>query len=213
MLMANSTSGKPIDQNRQANNTLLTDLKRRQTCQGAQMTSGLRWLPPLLAAATVLNGCAGAAISSGTFAVKASVRDGLDEPAAQGDAEAQYRLGKSWCCMGPGFDTQTATQWLCRAARQGHAEALFELGRIYDGEISRTPAPGQKIMRMINAKSSPPHALAFFGLAADAGHEDAAARRKILEQAASVDTRRQAEALRADFAGSCEYQAVFPEGS
>lgn len=177
------------------------------------MTSGLRWLPPLLAAANVLQGCAGAAISSGTYAVKASAREGLSEPAAQGDAEAQYRLGKSWCCMGPGFDTQTATEWLCRAAKQGHPEALFELGRIYDGEISRTPAPGQKIMRLIRAKASPPHALAFFGLAANAGHEDAPARLKDLEQVMDADARHRADALRADFEGSCEYRSVFPEAA
>jgi len=175
------------------------------------MTSGLRWCLLLLAAAVALQGCAGAAISGGTYAVKASARDGLSGPAAEGDAEAQFKLGMSWCCMGPGFDTQTATQWLCRAARQGHPEALYELGRIYDGEISRTPAPGQKVMRLIRAKSSPAHALAFFGLAADSGYGDASGRRDALAKQADADTRQQADALRADFQSSCEYDAVFPE--
>lgn len=176
------------------------------------MTHIHRWLTPLLAATVVLQGCAGAAISSGTYAVKAGAREELSEPAARGDADAQYRLGKSWCCMGPGFDTQTATEWLCRAASQRHPEALFELGRIYDGEISRTPAPGQKIMRLIRAKTSAPHALAFFALAADAGHAEAQARVRGLEQTADADTLRQAAALRKHFDGSCEYQVVFPKG-
>ena len=173
------------------------------TCQSA-------WPAVLLCAIALLQGCAGAAISSSTYALKASGRDALREPATRGDPEAQYELGKSWCCMGPGFDTQTATEWLCRAARQGHPDALFELGRIYDGEISRTPAPGQKVLRMFRAKSSPAHALAFFGLAADAGHAEAISKRQNLNQKANPNTRAEAVALRADYDTSCEYQAVFP---
>ena len=169
-----------------------------------------RWMPGIVAAVAFLQGCAGAAISSSTYAAKASGRDALRVRADQGEAQAQYELGKLWCCMGPGFDTQTATQWLCRAALQGHPESLFELGRIYEGDISRTPAPGQKLLRMIRAEASPAHALAFYSLAADAGHSEAAARREALDREADSATRRHAGSLTADYDGSCEYESVFP---
>lgn len=54
-------------------------------------------------------------------------------PRAQaGDKEAQYQLGKAYCCgYGVGYDTQTALAWLCKAGVQGHAGAQYELGRYY----------------------------------------------------------------------------------
>jgi len=125
--------------------------------------------------------------------------------------EAAYELGRAWCCMGPGFDTQTATHWLCRAAAHGHAGALFELGRIYQGEVSRTPAPGQKLMRLLTADKSLAHALAFHTLAGRAGHAEAAARAAELATEADQATRARAGALAADFHDQCEYDAVFVE--
>ncbi len=157
----------------------------------------------------LLNGCAGVAISSGTYAVKSADREALQPRAEAGDAQAQYSLGMSWCCMGPGFDTQTSTQWLCRAATHGNAEALYELGRIYQGEISRTPAPGQKLVRLLTANSSPAHALAFYTLAAHAGHAEAATRQAQLEAASDEATRLSAQAIQQDFSGQCEYDSVF----
>ncbi|MCB1928732.1 MAG: sel1 repeat family protein [Rhodocyclaceae bacterium] len=168
----------------------------------------LLWVAALCAA---LQGCAGVAISSGTYAVKASGREALLDAAEAGDAQAQYELGKSWCCMGPGFDTETATRWLCRAAAQGHGAALYELGRIYDGDVSRTPAPGQKLVRLLSAESSPAHALAFHRLAAQAGHEPAAQRLAQLDAAASSALRAEARALAADIGSHCEYRQVFAD--
>lgn len=168
-----------------------------------------RWLAWVGVVCVALQGCAGVAISSGTYAVKASGREALLEAAEAGDAQAQYELGKSWCCMGPGFDTETATRWLCRAAVQGHGAALYELGRIYDGDVSRTPAPGQKLVRLLSAESSPAHALAFHRMAADGGHATAASRLAELEAAASPGLRAEARALETDIGAHCEYRQVF----
>ena len=46
------------------------------------------------------------------------------QKAKAGDAEAQYRLGKAYCCGDQGFfDTEQAVIWWCKAARQGHSKA------------------------------------------------------------------------------------------
>jgi len=127
----------------------------------------------LLAIVLAATGCAGVAINGGTLAAKSMSRAELTELAEQGDLEAQYELGRSHCCMGVGFSTQTATEWYCKAAARGHSGAMYELGRIYLGDISRTPAPLQKVMRAVTAKRSEPHAYYWLALAAEQGHEQA----------------------------------------
>ncbi len=50
--------------------------------------------------------------------------------AEAGDVEAQFRLGESYCCgYGVGHDTARALYWMCRAGKQGHVEAQYELAR------------------------------------------------------------------------------------
>jgi len=159
-----------------------------------------------------LNACVGVATNTSTLAVKASKRDELQPLAEAGDAAAQYELGLSHCCMGPGFDTQTATEWLCRAARQENTDAMFELGRIYSGDVSRTPAPGQKLMKALRARDSAPHAWLWLNLAAERGHEEAGAKRDAMAGDMSADDLRAADAMRADWALlPCEYRDVFPD--
>ncbi len=59
-------------------------------------------------------------------------REALRQRAEQGDADAQYQLGMSYCCgYGPGRTETQARAWLCRAAAQGHVEAQFQLGQVY----------------------------------------------------------------------------------
>ena len=163
----------------------------------------------LAALFVALTGCAAAAIGGGTYAVKAAKRDELRPQAQAGDAEAQYRLGQSWCCMGPGFDTQTATEWLCKAAAQDHALAAYELGRIYDGEVSRTPAPGQKLLRLATAKRSTAHALAFYELAASLGNAAAEAKQRDLANEAGSVERDHAARIAVNVSASCTYDQVF----
>ncbi len=91
--------------------------------------------------AAALMGCAGAVIQGAKGGLNSKVRDDNLEAANAGDANAQYLVGKSYCCSVEGVDngfynTQTATQYLCMAARQGHGEAAFMLGEIHSGKRS-----------------------------------------------------------------------------
>ncbi|MEZ5997944.1 MAG: hypothetical protein R3B98_04560 [Hyphomonas sp.] len=163
-----------------------------------------------LGASLGTGGCVAAGVGGATYAVKASQRAGLEADAAAGDPVAQYELGLSHCCMGPGFSTQTATEWLCRSARQGYAPAQYELGRIYAGEISRTPTPGQKVIRAVTAKSDPVSSYVWFRLSADGGLEKAEAR--TTEAAAEMTEQDMADAgalMRAWESMPCEYADVF----
>lgn len=164
----------------------------------------------LLIVVIVLSGCVGATMGASTLAMKAGPRDELQPLAEGGDSAAQYELGKSYCCMGVGFDTQTATEWLCKAARQGNADAMYELGRIYQGDISRTLAPGQKLMQAMNAKESRPHAHLWLSLAASADHPDAQKRLAKLKKSINTNDGVIANRLQAAWRNApCEYETVF----
>lgn len=167
----------------------------------------------LLLSATACAGCVGAAMSASTLAVKSAPRDELLPLAEAGDSSAQYELGKSYCCMGVGFDTQTATEWLCKAARQGNADAMYELGRIYDGDVSRTLSPGQKVMQALQAKESPVHAYMWLSLATSIDYPAAKDRlakvRKKIKSGDDAIANRLKEAWQR---APCEYDEVFAPG-
>lgn len=161
-------------------------------------------------AACSVGGCVGAAVNASTLAVKGASRGELAKRAEAGDDVAQYELGVSYCCMGPGFDTQTATQWLCEAARQGNADAMFELGRIYLGDVSRSLAPGQKLMRQFTAKSSSPHAYVWLSRSAELGHEHAAEKLASLTEGMDRDGISEAQRLNRLWPDvECTYDDVF----
>lgn len=139
----------------------------------------------LAAIALSLKGCIGAATvagaAAGSLAVQATVRNQNMELAQQGDAKAQAKVGSSYCCSGPGYSVQKATEWLCKSARQEHAPAFYELGRIYIGELSRIPHPGVYISAEVTAKKNLPLSLMWLKLAADAGNKKAARKIRALE--------------------------------
>ncbi|TNE30703.1 MAG: sel1 repeat family protein [Alphaproteobacteria bacterium] len=158
-------------------------------------------------------GCVAAGIGGTTYAVKASARGNYVQAAEAGDAEAQFKLGQSHCCMGPGFSTQRATEWLCRAAHQDHRRAQYELGRIYLGEVSRTPAPGQKILRAVTARSDPEVAFVWLTLASADGDEDAQGKLAKLTEKMPEAAVLSAHGKLADWREMpCEYHSVFPQG-
>ncbi len=160
----------------------------------------------------LVSGCVGAAVNSTTYAVKAAPRAELEPLAEAGDAEAQYELGKSYCCMGPGFDTQKATKWLCRAARQENGEAMLELGRIYLGDVSRTAAPGQKLLRAFSAKEAKPVAYVWLTRASNNGHEKAQEWLDTLTTRMTEEDLRRAEVIDDKWPNvPCEYNQVFGE--
>ncbi len=54
------------------------------------------------------------------------------DAATRGDAQAQYELGKSYCCgWGAGRTDARAVYWFCKAALQNHPLAQYELGRFF----------------------------------------------------------------------------------
>ena len=164
----------------------------------------------LFVMAVVLSGCVAAAVNTTTIAVKSAPRGELQPQAEAGDANAQYELGKSYCCMGPGFDTQTATEWFCKSARQGNADAMYELGRVYLGDVSRSPAPGQKLLRAISAKRNSTSAYLWLSRAAANNHTDAVAKLDNLKGSISADELAEAINLDASWPNvPCEYSDVF----
>lgn len=97
--------------------------------------------------------------------------------AEQGDAEAEYQLGMSYCCgYGPGRTEIEARKWLCRAALQGHEQAQYQLGRLYGFGIKKQP---------FSTPQYEDYAYLWYGLAAAQGNQLAASYLLALEQTMS----------------------------
>jgi TPR repeat protein len=137
-------------------------------------------------AVVTLCGCISSAIEGGHIAADTSARSGYEKDAIQGNKEAQYKLGESWCCStdkksGSAYDTVTAVKWLCASARQGYAPAMYKLGKIYTGDL----IDGIRLLRrattginesMSGNTVSMPVGFAWLKLASTYGSEDAAER-------------------------------------
>jgi len=110
--------------------------------------------------------------------------------AEQGDAQAQYQLGKSWCCgYGPGYNTAHALYWFCRAARQGYAPAQFQIGQLYGVRTRQKP---------LSLAQEKVYAYAWYGLAAAQGHTLAASYQYALGDDLSANQLKMAQAWAAD---------------
>ncbi len=92
----------------------------------------------------LLTGCFAPVVEGVRQGADAVKRSTLQPKAEAGEAEAQYQLGMSYCCetglavqqSASVYDNQKATEWLCKAARQNHGPAQYELALIYSGEQS-----------------------------------------------------------------------------
>jgi TPR repeat protein len=87
----------------------------------------------------LVSGCVGVTMESARISAATASRNDNMEAALSGDPEAQFQVGKSYCCAPRNdvdgfYNNHKATEFLCKAARQNHAEAAFELGRIYSGD-------------------------------------------------------------------------------
>jgi hypothetical protein len=101
----------------------------------------------------LLDGCFAPLVEGARQGMNVVERDRLQASASAGEAQAQYKLGTTYCCeTGPGiqrslsvFDNRKATEWLCKAALQDYAPAQYKLAQIYAG---RAGASGGMITRI-----------------------------------------------------------------
>jgi len=105
----------------------------------------------------LLGGCAGVAIEGANIAKDKAEAAANMKDAEAGNAEAQYKVGKSLCCAidegGPSFyNTEQAVMWLCRSAAQNYAPAAQRLGEIYSGDL----VSGVRVMRRVAEKVADP---------------------------------------------------------
>lgn len=123
-----------------------------------------------LASLTVLNGCA-AAIEGVVYASNQETRRDNEAAARAGDPAAQLAYGRSFCCEGVGYNTQTATEWMCKAAKRDYSPAQVELGRIYLGHTARVPSAVAS--RLVRGGRNQVVAMAWLQRASDLGNTDA----------------------------------------
>ncbi len=159
----------------------------------------------------------------GSSGEKKSAADSRREIAARaeaGNAEEQYLLGMEICCGGGDVrgrnDLALATQWFCRAARQGEPRAQYRLGLIYGGPLVAETIGGRLLGRIGGGNGlQPKPALAamWLDLAMAAGHEDASARRIALGKRMTPADHLAAEKLRARWREEpCDLQSVYGSG-
>lgn len=173
----------------------------------------------LLALAVMLSGCATAAIQGASRAKDQAVIASNEDAAAAGDPAAQVKLGAAHCSTIAGsmgvLNNQEATRWFCKAAAQNNAEAQYELGRIYSGNLVRGMNGPAKIGALLTEQpENKPLALMWLDLAALNGNKDAA------EKAA--DLRKDKDMLPVEIAAAalrqrnpqgqpCEWNDVYPD--
>lgn len=139
----------------------------------------IRLLAGAMALSGILSGCAAVAIQGASRAKDNAVIVGNEDAAMAGDVEAQMKMGDAHCCTIAGsagvLNNQKATEWYCKAAKQGETRAFHELGRIYSGDLVRGMNGPAKVGAMLTTqREDRPLALMWFNLAAAAGDEDAA---------------------------------------
>ncbi len=166
-----------------------------------------------------LAGCFAPVVEGGRQAADYSKRGSLEPKAAAGDAQAQYDLGNTYCCVVTGqsttaasvYDNDKATYWLCKSAHQNYGPAQLKLARIYSGQLIE----GVRLMKRATAlfaerKTAPALALMWARLAASNGVEGAAAYRDELQESASTTELERAARLTLEWHDApCEWSDVF----
>ncbi|MCB2081450.1 MAG: sel1 repeat family protein [Hyphomicrobiales bacterium] len=109
-----------------------------------------------------LTGCTLTVAMLGADAIE---REAWKEQALNGDAEAQYELGKASCCgFGSFYDSKKALDWWCLAANEGHVGAQFEIAKLYENtqDIDDSEVPEDKAL-----------AYSWYRVASNNGHDKA----------------------------------------
>lgn len=163
-----------------------------------------------------LNGCAAAAIQGASRASDQATILAYEDDAEKGDAVAQYKLGMAHCCTIAGsmgvLNNQKATHWFCKAAYQDNADAQYELGRIYSGDLVRgVNGPAQIASLVTDQPMNKPLALMWFGLAYNNGNPDAADKGKELSKEMTPgEITEAAFRKKSPHSQPCEWNDVYP---
>lgn len=115
--------------------------------------------------------------SGNSIAAEVMVSPELLDAAESGDVESQYLLGLELCCSEK--DTKRAVAWLCRASRQNHFDAPYQLGNIYTGKTSKK---GKTVNTFASGYSDLSFAYMWFTVAMAQGHTVAERGRAKLER-------------------------------
>ena len=114
-------------------------------------------------------------------------RADMIKQAEDGDIEAQYDLGKNYCCgSGTFLDNGQALYWWCQAGRQGQKDALYEIGTLFENTRGLV---GSEV------PVDPARAYAFYYIAEQLHHKEAATARKNIEHKLTSDERRRGEEI------------------
>ena len=175
-----------------------------------------------IACTLMLDGCYTPLIEGAQEGYDAARRDSLQAGAASGDPVAQYKLGDTYCCQGGGpmdkvsiYDNHKATQWYCRAAKQGYGPAQMRLARIYAGH----PLRGLHVALRASALAGTTEmdrgvALMWASVAAGQGIDNATALRdEIMEQATGSERAKAAILVKHWRTAPCGWAEVFPTAS
>lgn len=135
-----------------------------------------------------------------------SLREQLEESAKNGNAEAMVRLSSELCCgIGEGKDEERAVTWACQAARAGHPDAAFTLGRMY--QENGLPLAAQSIYGQVRVKKDNSVAYAWYYVAAMKHHRLATTYLELLKRNMNNTQMDQAETLALDPRTiPCQYQ-------
>lgn len=138
-----------------------------------------KWILVLIVSGAI-SGCAGVALEGANIAKDKAEAEANMAAAQAGNAEAQYKVGKSLCCAidegAPSFyNTEQAVAWLCKSAAQNYSPAALKLGDIYSGNT----VSGFRVMRraaekVAQPRTNPPVAYAWLQRASALGNADAA---------------------------------------
>jgi TPR repeat protein len=173
-------------------------------------------LMPVLSMLFVLSGCAAAAIQGASRASDQVTIAANESDANAGDARAQYKLGMAHCCTIAGsmgvLNNQKATEWFCKAAAQNNADAQYELGRIYSGDLVRGINGPAKIGALLTKQpENKVLALMWLGLAATNGNKDAIEATRHLSEKMTQDEIDDATARSENpQVQPCEWNDVYP---
>ncbi len=139
----------------------------------------------------MLTGCLSKAVNLARTAPDMAERAQLLRLAEGGDVEAQYTLGKNYCCgLGTFKDNAESLHWYCMAAKQDQADAFYEIGTLFENTRS---------IKGSAVPTDPAKAYAFYQLAESRYQKDSAKARQFLEQKLTLEQKNKAAKMVADW--------------